>query len=43
MSINAHDFGVHLPGEGDPIVVDPHLTLEFLLALEKVDRQPGAN
>jgi YceI-like domain len=34
MPIDAHDFGVRLPGEGDPIVVDPHLILEFLLVLE---------
>ncbi len=43
MAIDTHDFGIRLPGEGDPIVVDPHLTLEFLLVLERVDRQTGAN
>src|SRR5207237_160770 len=43
MAIDAHDFGIRLPGEGDPIVVDSHLTLEFLLVLEHVDHQTGAN
>jgi YceI-like protein len=37
LSLDARDYGVHLPGEGDsPIVVDPHLTLEFLLTLERL-------
>src|SRR5207253_1923153 len=43
MAIDAHDFGIRLPGEGDPIAVDSHLTLEFLLVLEQVDHQTGAN
>ena len=43
MAINTTDFGIRLPGEGDPIVVDPHLTLEFFLALERVDRPAGAH
>ena len=43
MAIDAHDFGIRLPGEGDPIVVDSHLTLEFLLVLEQIDHQIGAN
>jgi len=34
MAIDARDFSVHVPGEGDsPVAVDPHLTLEFLLVL----------
>jgi polyisoprenoid-binding protein YceI len=35
LSINTRDFTVHVPGDdGDsPIVVDPHVTLEFLLIL----------
>ena len=35
MAINARDFTVYLPGDGEdsPIRVDPHLTLEFLLVL----------
>ena len=41
MAIDAHDFGIRLPGEGDPIAVDSHLTLEFLLVLEQVDHQRG--
>jgi YceI-like protein len=37
LTLDARDYGVHLPGEGDsPIVVDPHLTLEFLLTLERL-------
>jgi YceI-like domain len=43
MAINTTDFGIRLPGEGDPIVVDPHVTLEFFLALERVDRPAGAD
>jgi hypothetical protein len=35
MAVNARDFTVYLPGDGEasPIMVDPHLTLEFLLIL----------
>jgi len=34
MAIDARDFSVHVPGEGEsPVAVDPHLTLEFLLVL----------
>jgi YceI-like protein len=37
LTLDARDYGVHLPGEGDSaIVVDPHLTLEFLLTLERL-------
>jgi YceI-like protein len=44
IAIDARDFTVHLPGEGDsPVAVDPHLTLEFLLVLSALPAGGQAN